>query len=56
MKKRALTFLLAFAMIVSLAACGGGGGSSAAGSYKLTEMNAAGVNMNLDEQIGRAHV
>lgn len=49
MKKRALTLLLALAMIVSLAACGGGGGSSAAGSYKLTKMDAAGVSMNLDE-------
>lgn len=48
MKKRALTLFLALAMIVSLAACGGGG-SSAAGSYKLTEMNAAGVSMKLDE-------
>ena len=56
MQKSALTFLLALAMIVSLAACGGGGGSSAAGSYKLTEMNAAGVNMNLDELAASAGV
>ena len=55
MKKRALTLLLALAMIVSLAACGGGG-SSAAGSYKLTEMNAAGVSMNLDELAASAGV
>lgn len=48
MKKRVLTLLLALAMIVSLAACGGGG-SSAAGTYKLTEMNAGGISMDLEE-------
>lgn len=49
MKKRTLTLFLALAMIVSLAACGGGGGNSAAGSYKLTELNAGGINMNLED-------
>ena len=47
MKKRASTLLLALAMIVSLAACGGG--NTAAGSYKLTEMNAGGINMNVSD-------
>ena len=56
MKKRALTLLLALAMIVSLAACGGGGGSSAAGSYKLTKMDAAGISMDLDELASMAGV
>lgn len=56
MKKRALTLLLALAMIVSLAACGGGGGSSAAGSYKLTKMDAAGISMDLDEMASMAGV
>lgn len=54
MKKRALTLLLALAMIVSLAACGGGGG--AAGSYKMTKMNAAGVEMNIDDLAALAGV
>ena len=49
MKKRALTLLLALAMIVSLAACGGGGGGPA-GSYKMTKMNAAGVEMNIEDR------
>lgn len=57
MKKRALTLLLALAMIVSLAACGGGGsGSGPAGSYKMTKMNAAGVEMNIDELASMAGV
>ena len=55
MKKRALTLLLALAMIVSLAACGGGG-SGAAGSYKMTKMNAAGVEMNIDDLAALAGV
>ncbi len=55
MKKRALTLLLALAMIVSLAACGGGGGG-AAGSYKMTKMNAAGVEMNIDDLAAMAGV
>lgn len=46
MKKRAMTLLLALAMIVSLAACGGGGGGPA-GSYKMTKMNAAGMDMDI---------
>ena len=48
MKKRALTLFLALAMIVSLAACGGGG-SGPAGSYKMTKMNAGGIEMNIEE-------
>lgn len=55
MKKRVLTLLLALAMIVSLAACGGGG-SSAAGTYKLTEMNAGGISMDLEELASTAGV
>ena len=55
MKKRALTLLLALAMIVSLAACGGGG-SGAAGSYKMTKMNAAGVEMNIEDLAAMAGV
>lgn len=54
MKKRALTLLLALAMIVSLAACGGGNGP--AGSYKMTKMNAAGVEMNIDDLAAMAGV
>ena len=48
MKKRALTLFLALAMIVSLAACGGGS-SGPAGSYKMTKMNAGGIEMNIDD-------
>lgn len=55
MKKRALTLLLALAMIVSLAACGGGG-NGPAGSYKMTKMNAAGVEMNIDDLAAMAGV
>ena len=55
MKKRALTLLLALAMIVSLAACGGGGGGPA-GSYKMTKMNAAGVEMNIEDLAAMAGV
>lgn len=55
MKKRTLTLLLVLAMIVSLAACGGGG-SSAAGSYKLTQVNAGGINMDMDELASTAGV
>lgn len=56
MKKRALTLLLVLAMIVSLAACGGGGGNAAAGSYKLTQVNAGGINMDVDELASTAGV
>lgn len=55
MKKRALTLFLALAMIVSLAACGGGG-SGPAGSYKMTKMNAGGIEMNIDDIAAMAGV
>ena len=45
MKKRALTLLLALAMIVSLAACGGGGGPT--GTYKLTKVNSGGMDLDV---------
>lgn len=45
MKKRAMTLLLALAMIVSLAACGGGGGP--AGTYKLTKVNSGGMDLDV---------
>ncbi len=45
MKKRISALFLALALMLSLAACGGGGG--VAGTYKLTEMNIEGVNMDL---------
>lgn len=48
MKKRVLTLFLALAMVVSLAACGGGD-SGPAGTYKLTQMNAGGISMDLEE-------
>ena len=48
MKKRALTFLMALAMIVSLAACGGGS-KGPAGTYKLTSMNTDGLEMSVEE-------
>lgn len=48
MKKRVITLFLALAMVVSLAACGGGG-SNVAGTYNLTEMNAGGISMNIEE-------
>ena len=54
MKKRALTLFLALAMIVSLAACGGGSGP--AGSYKMTKMNAGGIEMNIDDIAAMAGV
>ena len=47
MKKRVLTFLMAMAMIVSLAACGGNKGP--AGTYKLTTMKSDGLEMNVEE-------
>lgn len=57
MKKRPLTLLLVLAMIVSLAACGGGGGgNAAAGSYKLTQVNAGGINMDMEELASTAGV
>ena len=37
MKKRVLIFLMALAMLATLAACGGGG-KSPAGTYKLTQI------------------
>lgn len=55
MKKRVITLFLALAMVVSLAACGGGG-SDVAGTYNLTEMNAGGVSMNIDELSSMAGV
>ena len=50
---KALSLLLAIVCLLSLAACGGG--DSPAGTYKLTKMNAAGVEMDLEqlaEQLG----
>lgn len=47
MKKRVITLFLALAMVVSLAACGGGG--NVAGTYNLTEMNAGGISMNIED-------
>ena len=48
MKKRVLTFLMALAMIASLAACGGGS-KGPAGTYKLTSMNTGGLEMSVEE-------
>ncbi len=57
MKKRVITLFLALAMVVSLAACGGnGGGSDVAGTYNLTEMNAGGIAMNIEELSATAGV
>ena len=44
---KALSLLLAIVCLLSLAACGGG--DSPAGTYKLTKMNAAGVEMDLEQ-------
>ena len=48
MKKRVLTFLMALAMIVSLAACGGGS-KGPAGTYKLTQINSGGEEMSVKD-------
>lgn len=50
LKKHALTLLMAMAMMVSLVACtGGDGDTSAAGTYNLTNMNAGGVSMDIEQ-------
>ena len=48
MKKRVLTFLMALAMLATLAACGGGG-KSPAGTYKLTQINSGGEEMSVKD-------
>lgn len=48
MKKRVLIFLMALAMLATLAACGGGG-KSPAGTYKLTQINSGGEEMSVKD-------
>lgn len=50
-KKRVLTFLMALAMMIALAACGGGG-KDPAGTYKLTKMNSGGEEISVAELAG----
>ena len=50
-----LPLLAALFLTVGLTACGGGGGGPA-GSYKMTKMNAAGVEMNIEDLAAMAGV
>ena len=45
--KRVFTFMMALAMIVTLAACGGG--NSAAGTYELSKMGDGSMEMTVEE-------
>ncbi len=47
MKKRVLTFLMALAMIFTLAACGGS--NSPAGTYELSKMGDSSMEMTVEE-------
>lgn len=49
-KKRVWTFLMALAMIFTLAACGGGGGGKdPSGTYELTKMGSGDMEMTAED-------